>query len=265
MSEHAYRVGVVGATGAVGSTILEVLAERGFPVSELVPFASERSAGKQRGVRGRPGGVPPALRRDHPGPRSGALLGRRRGELRVGAAVCRRGRGRGRQHQLLADASGGAARRRRDQPRCRRGPLGPDREPELLDDAADDRPRPDRAPGRDRADRDLDLSVGVRDRSAGRRRARGPGSRDPPRPGAAGAIRLSAPDRVQRPAAGRVLQGRRRLHDRGAQADGRDAQDPRARRRARDLGDLRPRAGVRRALAVGQRADADRALARGMP
>jgi aspartate-semialdehyde dehydrogenase len=47
MSQHAYRVGVVGATGAVGSTILEVLAERGFPVSELVPFASERSAGKR--------------------------------------------------------------------------------------------------------------------------------------------------------------------------------------------------------------------------
>src|SRR5204863_1001503 len=30
---------------AVGSTILEVLAERGFPVEEVVPFASERSAG----------------------------------------------------------------------------------------------------------------------------------------------------------------------------------------------------------------------------
>jgi aspartate-semialdehyde dehydrogenase len=41
-----YRVGVVGATGAVGSTILEVLAERDFPASEVVPFASERSAGK---------------------------------------------------------------------------------------------------------------------------------------------------------------------------------------------------------------------------
>lgn len=43
----SYRVGVLGATGAVGSTILEILAERDFPVSELVPFASERSAGKQ--------------------------------------------------------------------------------------------------------------------------------------------------------------------------------------------------------------------------
>jgi len=48
-----YRVGVVGATGAVGSTILEVLSERDFPVSELVPFASERSAGKQVEFGGR--------------------------------------------------------------------------------------------------------------------------------------------------------------------------------------------------------------------
>jgi aspartate-semialdehyde dehydrogenase len=47
MSERSYRVGVVGATGAVGSTILEVLAEREFPASEVVPFASERSAGKK--------------------------------------------------------------------------------------------------------------------------------------------------------------------------------------------------------------------------
>ncbi|MGH2952948.1 MAG: aspartate-semialdehyde dehydrogenase [Solirubrobacterales bacterium] len=44
---QGYRVGVVGATGAVGSTILEVLAEREFPIAELVPFASERSAGKK--------------------------------------------------------------------------------------------------------------------------------------------------------------------------------------------------------------------------
>ncbi len=38
---------MVGATGAVGSTLLAVLAERGFPASEVVPFASERSAGKR--------------------------------------------------------------------------------------------------------------------------------------------------------------------------------------------------------------------------
>ncbi|MGZ5420316.1 MAG: aspartate-semialdehyde dehydrogenase, partial [Solirubrobacterales bacterium] len=40
-------MGVVGATGAVGSTILEVLAERDFPAGEVVPLASERSAGKK--------------------------------------------------------------------------------------------------------------------------------------------------------------------------------------------------------------------------
>jgi aspartate-semialdehyde dehydrogenase len=46
-SENGYVVGVVGATGAVGSTILDVLAERDFPAREVVPFASERSEGKK--------------------------------------------------------------------------------------------------------------------------------------------------------------------------------------------------------------------------
>ena len=40
------RVAVVGATGAVGSTMLDVLRERSFPADEVVPFASERSAGR---------------------------------------------------------------------------------------------------------------------------------------------------------------------------------------------------------------------------
>ena len=42
-----YRVGVLGATGLVGTTILELLAARGFPVAEVVPLASARSAGRQ--------------------------------------------------------------------------------------------------------------------------------------------------------------------------------------------------------------------------
>jgi aspartate-semialdehyde dehydrogenase len=45
--DRGYRVGVVGATGAVGSTILAVLAQRKFPASEVVPFASARSAGRK--------------------------------------------------------------------------------------------------------------------------------------------------------------------------------------------------------------------------
>jgi aspartate-semialdehyde dehydrogenase len=46
---HGIRVAVVGATGAVGRTMLAVLGERAFPAREIVPFASERSAGQQIG------------------------------------------------------------------------------------------------------------------------------------------------------------------------------------------------------------------------
>jgi aspartate-semialdehyde dehydrogenase len=46
MAGDGYRVGVLGATGLVGATILELLASRDFPVAELTVFASERSAGK---------------------------------------------------------------------------------------------------------------------------------------------------------------------------------------------------------------------------
>jgi len=41
------KVAVVGATGLVGTKLLEVLAERNFPVTELVPVASPRSVGKE--------------------------------------------------------------------------------------------------------------------------------------------------------------------------------------------------------------------------
>jgi aspartate-semialdehyde dehydrogenase len=43
----SYRVAVVGATGAVGTVMRRKLRERAFPASEIVPFASERSAGKE--------------------------------------------------------------------------------------------------------------------------------------------------------------------------------------------------------------------------
>jgi aspartate-semialdehyde dehydrogenase len=45
MAGRKLKVAVVGATGAVGEAMLAVLAERRFPVSELVALASERSAG----------------------------------------------------------------------------------------------------------------------------------------------------------------------------------------------------------------------------
>ncbi|MDH4099872.1 MAG: aspartate-semialdehyde dehydrogenase [Nitrospirota bacterium] len=51
--KDSYVVAVVGATGAVGSEMIEVLAERNFPVSELRPLASERSEGKTVEFKGK--------------------------------------------------------------------------------------------------------------------------------------------------------------------------------------------------------------------
>ncbi len=48
------RVAVVGATGLVGTTMLKVLEQRNFPVSELIPVASERSVGKVLLFKGQP-------------------------------------------------------------------------------------------------------------------------------------------------------------------------------------------------------------------
>lgn len=47
------KVAVVGATGLVGSKMLQVLAERNFPVTELIPVASEKSVGKEVEYRGK--------------------------------------------------------------------------------------------------------------------------------------------------------------------------------------------------------------------
>ena len=45
------RVAVVGATGMVGQVMLKVLEERNFPITELIPVASERSIGKSISYR----------------------------------------------------------------------------------------------------------------------------------------------------------------------------------------------------------------------
>lgn len=47
------KVAVVGATGMVGEIMLKVLAERNFPVTELIPVASEKSVGKELGWNGK--------------------------------------------------------------------------------------------------------------------------------------------------------------------------------------------------------------------
>src|ERR1700712_2247970 len=47
------KVAVVGATGLVGTKMLQVLTERNFPVTELIPVASEKSIGKEVEYKGK--------------------------------------------------------------------------------------------------------------------------------------------------------------------------------------------------------------------
>ncbi len=49
-----YKVGILGATGAVGREMMKILIERKFPISELRPLASKRSAGKVLEWQGKP-------------------------------------------------------------------------------------------------------------------------------------------------------------------------------------------------------------------
>src|SRR5580698_2048524 len=47
------KVAVVGATGLVGSMMLKILEERNFPVTELMPVASEKSVGSKVTFKGK--------------------------------------------------------------------------------------------------------------------------------------------------------------------------------------------------------------------
>jgi aspartate-semialdehyde dehydrogenase len=47
------KIAVVGATGLVGTKMLEILAERNFPLTELIPVASEKSVGKEISYKGK--------------------------------------------------------------------------------------------------------------------------------------------------------------------------------------------------------------------
>ncbi|MDQ6996756.1 MAG: aspartate-semialdehyde dehydrogenase [Mariprofundus sp.] len=51
--KDGYTIAVVGATGAVGATMLAILAERDFPIAELIPLASNRSAGSIIAFKGK--------------------------------------------------------------------------------------------------------------------------------------------------------------------------------------------------------------------
>ena len=115
-----YRVAVVGATGNVGGEMLQILAERKFPVDEVVALASERST-RQAGL---------VRRRAHArGPGSGELrlsrlrhrpvLAGRQGLGRIRAQGRRRRLRGDRQHLAVPHGPRRAAGRARGQPRAR--------------------------------------------------------------------------------------------------------------------------------------------------
>lgn len=53
MSQQKYNVAILGATGLVGQHLIEILEQRNFPVGELFPLASARSAGKTVSFKGK--------------------------------------------------------------------------------------------------------------------------------------------------------------------------------------------------------------------
>ena len=225
---------MLGATGAVGSTILEILAERDFPASEVVPFASERSAGQgsSSGAVDRCT-VPAAERRDDPGPRHRALLagGSVSAEwaprfVEAGAVVVDN-TSYWRMHEdvplVVAGVNDEAAEDHKGivaNPNCTTMvmmmALAPIHRAVGLERLVVSSYQAVSGTGQKAIEELRAQSRAIAGRRS-RRRARG----------------LPAPDRLQRAAPGRDLQGRRRLHDRGAQGDGRDAQDPRLRRGGR--------------------------------
>ena len=136
MNRAHLTVAVVGATGVVGRTMIQVLNEREFPVGELRLLASGRSAGRTLSIDGRTLEIGEATPEAFEGVDI-ALFSRRRRHLE--GARARGGRPRRDGHRQLvglADGPDGPARRLAGQPGRPRGPRGHHRQPELLDDAA---------------------------------------------------------------------------------------------------------------------------------
>ena len=167
------RVAVVGATGAVGTVMRAKLRERGFPAETIVPFASERSEGRELD------GVPCRVLSDE------SIQGFDIALFSAGATTSRAWA------QKFVDAGAvvvdNSSAFRSDpeiplvvsevNPDALEGHQRPDREPELLDDAADGRAEADPRRGRHRPPDRLDLPVGLRHRRQGGQGARGPDAR----------------------------------------------------------------------------------------
>ena len=114
-----FKVGILGATGAVGREMMKILEERKFPVAELRPIASERSAGTKLPFNG--GEVEVVAAADSAFEGLDLVLGRG-GKRHCQAVRARHRQGRcgiRGQLQRLPSRSQGAAGHPRDQPRGR--------------------------------------------------------------------------------------------------------------------------------------------------
>ena len=252
MNPHSLTVAVVGATGVVGRTMIQVLNEREFPVGDLRLLAS--GVGRTHGVRRRPD---PRDRRGRPRGlrwrRHRPLLGRRR---RLEGAGTGRGRPRRDRHRQLVGLADGpdvplvVSQVNPDDleghagiianPNCSTMQLAP-----VLMALRD-------AVGLERVVVDTYQSVSGTGADAlaeleGQIRAHVTGERQ-------GRHGVPAPDRLQRAARDRRLP-RQRLHQGGVEGRQREPQDPRPARPA-DLVHGRPRPGLRQPLRGGPRRDA---------
>ena len=258
------RVAVVGATGAVGSTMLGVMRERSFPADEVVPFASERSAGRSIDFGDTDLRVQ-ALSDE-------AIRGFDLALFSAGSAISEAwGRRFADAGAVVVDNSS-FWRMHDDVPL-----VVSEVNPEALDSHRGIVANPNCTtmqtvvalkPILDAAGIERVVASTYQAVSGTGQRAveelHDQALRDAGGQGRAAAERLPPPDRLQRGAPGGEVPGRRRLHDRGAQGHARDAQDPRPRGHRR-VGHLRARARLHGPLGVGQRADPRPAVTGGVP
>ena len=241
MTVDGYRVGVLGATGLVGTTILELLADREFPAAEVVPFASERSVGREIEWNGTHL-ICRALSEDSIqgldlvlSSAGGSVSAEWAPRFVEAGAVVIDNTSHFRMHDdvplVVAEVNPDAAADHKGiiaNPNCSTMQMVVALKP-IHDEAGIERLvistyQAVSGTGKAAIDELLDQSRAVLD-----------GARP-------GQQHLPPPDRLQRPAAGGQLRRRRRPHRRGAQADQRDPQDPRG---PLDPGQRRPVSGSR--------------------
>ena len=255
MSE-GYRIAVVGATGQVGTLMLELLRERAFPAREIVPFASARSVGRELAgglvVQGLSDesiqGFDLALFSA-----GGSTSGEWAPRFADAGAVVIDNSSRWRMHDdvplVVSEVNPDALAGHRGivaNPNCSTMQMVVALKP-LYDDAEIERLvistyQAVSGTGKRAVDELLDQSHALLHERADR-----------------AAQRLRAPDRVQRAPPRGLVRRRRRSHRRGAQADQRDAQDL-GRRHDPDQRHLRARARRQWPFRGRQRPDAPRAL-----